>query len=87
MAVHSDGGIIVAVDNGLARDVENNIQISVPIQWMGVQKLKFRLGDDGIMVIGISVDENHGGEHVVGTQFRSYSSLIEHEVLNHWNRF
>jgi len=87
MIAHSEGGITVAVDNGLARDVENNIEISVPIQWFGVQRLKLRLDNGGIMIVGLSVDENFGKEHVVGTQYRSYSSLIEHEVLNYWNRF
>ncbi len=87
MIGHSDGGITITVDNGLTVDVEDNIEISIPIEWFGVQKLKLRLDNGGIMIVGVSVDENFGREDVVGTQYRSYSSLIEHEVLNYWNRF
>jgi hypothetical protein len=83
----SQGSITAKIDNGLARDVENNVEISVPVRWFGIQKLKFRLDDDGIMVIGMAVDENFGKERVEGTQFVPYSSFVEHEVLNHWNRY
>ena len=83
MATYSKGDITVRVDNGSVASVENNIEISVPIEWFGVQKINLRFDNGGVMIVGVSIDENHGKENVVGTQYRSYSSLIEQEVLNY----
>ena len=73
-------------------EVDGPVTISVPVRWFGVDELIMKIDQDGIWFVGNkipgkSLPPGVQRTKVEGTGHRTFANIIEHEVLNHWNRY